>query len=311
MTCNQLLWSGMVYAHTRPGSQSGTCPVIVCGPVYPMRKAYTLQQKAEAIALAAIVGSEAAAEQLGMDPRSVRKWASQAGRAPELSAKPDQWSRLHDLAMARVTSDLASGRMKPRDVAVVAAIARRNLSKPERPADARRPIDILGDLRQAAWDVWPSGEAATFWATFNAWMDESVPEDHWSIAGRLIIAPFSLEWHHLREHRFGQPYDPRDPELWAVVETPSPTTADDLLLWAIRRVESHGDLGEWEAATEAEEQRHREEMAEKGRQTALAYQQRALDAETQRLIEAAEAWLASQSVAVDAGTRLDQLMGEP
>lgn len=105
-----------------------------------MPRKYSLETRAEAVALAAVAGVEAAADSMGIDRRTVRTWCEQAGHAPELVAEPDAWKRLHDLAIAKVTGDLASGKMRPRDMAVVAAIAKRNLTKPaERPV---APTDV-------------------------------------------------------------------------------------------------------------------------------------------------------------------------
>ena len=47
-----------------------------------MRKAYTTAQKQEAVALARVMGAEAAGKQLGIDPRTIVKWVSQAGDRP-------------------------------------------------------------------------------------------------------------------------------------------------------------------------------------------------------------------------------------
>jgi hypothetical protein len=47
--------------------------------------------------------------------------------------------------MAKVTNDLVSGKMRPRDVAVVAAIAKRNLSKPDPVAAPPTDVEQWGD----------------------------------------------------------------------------------------------------------------------------------------------------------------------
>lgn len=110
-----------------------------------MRKAYTAAQKAEAVALAIVVGAEGAAEQLGMDVRTVRKWAGQAGKGPELAAPAGGWAALLDLAMAKVTSALASGKVRPKDAAVIAGIASRNIREPKPEPDPKTDAETLVD----------------------------------------------------------------------------------------------------------------------------------------------------------------------
>jgi hypothetical protein len=77
------------------------------------RKTYTPDQRAEAIALSRIVGAREAGRQLGIDWRTVRSWAMEAGDAPDKALAPASWSALLDVALARVTSMVASGRLSP------------------------------------------------------------------------------------------------------------------------------------------------------------------------------------------------------
>ena len=130
-----------------------------------MRVAYTIAQKHEAVALAVVVGAEAAADQLGIDVRSVRKWAEAAGHRPELEV--DDWQALHDLAVARTTAAVASGKLPARTVAVIAGIAARNLrptrvvapSEPDEPAEnpgivaMREALEWLDTLPDGAGSV--------------------------------------------------------------------------------------------------------------------------------------------------------------
>jgi transposase-like protein len=74
-----------------------------------MRKAYTLAQQQEAVALARVAGAELAAEQLGIDPRTVRKWLAAAGHRPELDGSASQWRSALELAQAKLSARLASG----------------------------------------------------------------------------------------------------------------------------------------------------------------------------------------------------------
>src|SRR5690242_6203278 len=102
-----------------------------------MRRAVTPAQKAEAIALATVIGAEAAAKQLGWYPRSVRKWTVAAGRAPADKITSSDWQALGDLARSQVASKLASGKMSAREAAIIAGIASRNIrDTPPEPQEA-------------------------------------------------------------------------------------------------------------------------------------------------------------------------------
>lgn len=103
-----------------------------------MRKAYGPAAKMEAITLSSVVGADQAGSQLGIDPRTIRIWSAAAGRRPELDGEPDRWRELRDLAIAKVTADVAAGKVRVRDLAVVAAIATRNAS-PRRRHPRNRP----------------------------------------------------------------------------------------------------------------------------------------------------------------------------
>lgn len=91
-----------------------------------MRKAVTPAQKHEAVSLAAVIGAEAAAKQLGWDPRSIRKWSGQAGKAPADAIAPADWKTLGELARSKVAAMLTTGKLSIRDAATVAGIASRN-----------------------------------------------------------------------------------------------------------------------------------------------------------------------------------------
>lgn len=92
-----------------------------------MRKPYSPAQQNEAVTLAAVVGAEAAAKQLGMRARTIRGWSVRAGKAPADAIGSADWRSLGDLARAKVAADLAAGRVRPKDAAVIAAIAQRNV----------------------------------------------------------------------------------------------------------------------------------------------------------------------------------------
>ena len=108
-----------------------------------MRIAYSPAAKMEAVALAAVVGAEQAALQLGMGARAIRAWQVAAGHPPELDGDPDDWTALRDLAVARTTAALAGGKLTAIQVATIGAIATRNM----RPAKVAPPATVnpIGD----------------------------------------------------------------------------------------------------------------------------------------------------------------------
>jgi hypothetical protein len=103
------------------------------------RVAYTEAQKAEAVALSRVVGVDLASEQLGIDFRTIRKWATLAGEAPDVAAPRDVWQRLLRLAGSKTEAALNSGKMSPAQMATIAAIATRNLAN-EKPVPAQSSI---------------------------------------------------------------------------------------------------------------------------------------------------------------------------
>jgi len=146
----------------------------------------------EAVALAAVIGADSAAEQLGMRPGTVRKWQAKAGRPPELQGQPDQWQALHDLAMARTTTAVASGSLPVRTVAVIAGIAARNLRVGRQPVTP--PPDVDPD------DPTPLASAAG--ERLEAFID-GLLEPAGQVARRYLRAAIDDAQDHHAEH--GQP----------------------------------------------------------------------------------------------------------
>ena len=66
----------------------------------PYRK-YSPTERAEAVALAALVGAETASEQLGMDSRAIRRWSEAAGKKPADTITAPSWERVMETALAR------------------------------------------------------------------------------------------------------------------------------------------------------------------------------------------------------------------
>jgi hypothetical protein len=103
-----------------------------------VRKPYSPQRIAEVVATAVILGIEATARDTGIDPRTIRGWCNRAGKAPADAIGCADWHSLGELARSQVVSSLASGKVRPKYAAVIAAIATRNARDPEpdpEPAD--------------------------------------------------------------------------------------------------------------------------------------------------------------------------------
>lgn len=96
----------------------------------PYRK-HSPTKKAEAIALATVIGAEAAGNQLGIDRNTIRRWMEAAGKAPADAIARTDWEALGQLALARTMDRIASGKASAVETATVAGIAERNKRKPE------------------------------------------------------------------------------------------------------------------------------------------------------------------------------------
>ena len=116
------------------------------------RKTYTPDQRAEAIALSRIIGAREAGRQLGIDWRTVRSWAMDAGDAPDKAVDKASWSALMDVALAKVTSMVASGRLSPTTTATIAGIAARNRDRepPPEPDPESTPASRWADWLEGA-----------------------------------------------------------------------------------------------------------------------------------------------------------------
>ena len=123
------------------------------------RKRYTPAQQAEAVAIARSAGAKYAAEHLGMDVRTVRSYLDAAGDPPELDGTASGWKQLIDLAQSQVVAALTSGKVRPKDAAVIAAIAERNL----------RTIEDRAERKRA------DAEPENHWTAFDEWCDRTYP----------------------------------------------------------------------------------------------------------------------------------------
>jgi hypothetical protein len=257
-----------------------------------MRIAYSSAQKREAVALARITGAEAAAASLGIDPRTVRKWAAQAGDAPGLEGNAAAWQRAFDLAHAKVEGILASGKASAVTAATIMGIAQRNLRDIER---GRQPD--------------PSESSIAAKEQFYDWLGDTLLTDDMdepaleaTVAAIRALPRWLLRQANAESDDNEHP-SPHREALLAWYSGRPEAEAGDVLDWSKQRVleaiEQHGSLVAWHAFQQAEdaadEERERAAHAairEKAEALKAESRQAALDAETRGILAAAEAFLA-------------------
>jgi transposase-like protein len=201
------------------------------------RVAYSREQKHEAIALGRTMGAEAAAEQLHILPRTIRKWMEAAGDPPELAGNASVWQRHFDLASARVERFLTTGKVTAVQAATIAAIAARNMR-----------------------DAKPAGEtpAVNAQETFRDWLVDTVAVGlNAEALGPTVEAIEQLTPELLRRANaeVGQPHRPA---MLAWFSGRLEIPADGVMEWAREQTKAilaeHGTLSAWLA-------HHRAEMA--------------------------------------------------
>lgn len=160
-----------------------------------MRISYSPAQKIEAVALARVVGAEAAADEMALDPRTVRKWQAEAGVPPSLDVEGGTWQALHDLAVAKTTSAVASGKLPVRTVAIIAGIAARNLRigraaallEPEPEPSQTPPGDAARDRLRAYVDALPDAERIQARDYLRCLLDAEIARRHLDEPGAVSI----------------------------------------------------------------------------------------------------------------------------
>jgi hypothetical protein len=207
-------------------------------------RSYSTPEKLEAIALAEVIGAEAAGEQLGMKPLTIRKWMAASGDRPELRADSITYRAIRDLAKARALLFAASAKLTPAQAITLAAVGDRNLRyDPKAPASTSALA--VGDV----FDEWVSSVHLAPLIHTEADLDSA-----------LDVIP-ALRGHLLREAN-AESDDPGNhptPHRTALLAWHSGRTVDtagqpisapeDLLDWATAitagLVTMHGDLISW------------------------------------------------------------------
>jgi hypothetical protein len=161
---------------------------------------------------------------LGIDPRTVRKWSAQVGDRPELDGSAEGWQRLLHLAQSRVAVALASGKVRPKDAAVIAAIAERNLRQLADRSEKREPEP------QEPWTD-----------RFDRWCDDTYPSRHLAEIAKDV--PSDVIGYVLRSRADEQNFGHND----QVVRGWTDPGDDFWFEWACATVEAVGDLATFEA----------------------------------------------------------------
>ena len=95
-------------------------------------RAYSPEFRRAAVALGRAVGADIASRELGITGKdTLRNWMLKAGDPPELAGEPDDWRTLSEIALARATALVATGKLTAVQLATVGAIGARNARKAE------------------------------------------------------------------------------------------------------------------------------------------------------------------------------------
>lgn len=105
------------------------------------RVAYSQNQIAEALALSDLVGAERTSKDLGIHPDTVRRWRQRAGRSPDMLVATDELERAYQMALARVSADLASGRLRGHLAAIAMGILKDKVDRQRREKPPEPPPD--------------------------------------------------------------------------------------------------------------------------------------------------------------------------
>jgi hypothetical protein len=139
------------------------------------RVAYSREVMAQAVSLAVVIGAAAASERLGMHPRTIIGWMARAGKQPRDAITSSDWATLGELARTQVIADLAAGRVRTKDAAVIGAIATRNEAKPDAPVTPPTPVEGWADQVEAMLDTTYGRDADLALVLVIEWL-ETLPD---------------------------------------------------------------------------------------------------------------------------------------
>ena len=238
------------------------------------RIAYSAAQKAEAVALAVVIGAERASEELGPQAHTIRGWMARAGKAPADAIVSDEWSAIGARAMARAHRLLDTGKVNGTQALTMAAIALRNAST----------------VKEA-----PPDSAATAHDAFADWLGGDELALDTDTSADAIGSLFTELMRRANE----EPDQPHRVAMLAWFSGRPEPVAGDVLLWAQGQTQailaehgSLGDLHEWRTARDIASRQAVADQLAANRAVAEATRRAAMDAETRAILEEAERWLA-------------------
>jgi hypothetical protein len=204
---------------------------------------HSLAARAEAVALAAVLGLSAAADQLGIDEKTLRSWMLKAGKDPADAIKPASWSRLADMALTKAERLVAEGKLSPAQLANLATMAEERAAKSDERRKSSEPAAI--DAAEAFWD-WllarqldePLPASVVDEASLNEYMD-ALNAATGEVRGELLRRANREE---------GQPHRAA---LLAWASGRPEIEAGDILEWSQAQVVDLGDLVTWHAKVRA------------------------------------------------------------
>jgi transposase-like protein len=205
--------------------------------------------KSEAVALAAVLGLSAAADQLGIEEKTLASWMAKAGKRPADAIQPASWQRVADLALTKAERLVAEGKLSAAQLLNVVTMAQKGAQSETRNGTGE-PLAI--DARETFWD----------WLLDRVTAEPMPVVDDASLDAHLEALAAALddvrpELLRRANAEPGQPH--RDALLaWASGRTEwkgSPIVAGDLLDWAQVQVKdiivTHGSLLAWHRWTQA------------------------------------------------------------
>lgn len=168
-------------------------------------KAYTTQQKLEAIALGRVMGAESAGKQLHVDPRTIVKWMRDAGDPPIIEGTQHQWRQQFDVAHARLMERLTGPRVTVAELATAKGIAERNLRDAPPPPEPVSDVEQWGDDLERRLDQAYGKDADLALVTALEWLDtltEAPSVD--AVLAHLASIPDLHAWRAARDAERGQ-----------------------------------------------------------------------------------------------------------
>jgi hypothetical protein len=201
---------------------------------------YSVAQKAEAVALAAVLGLSATADQLGIPEDTIASWMAKAGRRPADAIEAPSWKRVADLALTKAERMVAEGKLSVAQLLNVVAMSQKGAA-----TEAKASPDEASATR--ARDQ------------FYDWLTDRVATDGDDVEA-LAAAMRALQ-PALLVIANDEPGRPHRSAMLAWFSDRAEVPAGDVLAWAQATTDAliaeHGSLLEWHRDRLADEERKR------------------------------------------------------